>query len=245
MITDFIRQKLRSVQDDLRRARVYKPLYAKYRQYTMITLGNYVNNLAVVDGFRSVPGCVIECGTWRGGMIAGMAELLGPDRQYYLFDSFEGLPPAKPVDGPAALAWQANTGGANYYDNCTASLETAQDAMARSGAKRVAYMRGWFQDTLKIFQPDSRIAVLRLDGDWFESTLTCLESLYPHMSEDGVILLDDYYTWDGCSRAVHYFLAKHGYAAQVRQIHGICAIRPNFSSEVLPAWGQAANGAST
>jgi O-methyltransferase len=227
-----IGRKVRSLRDDARRTFVYRRLYNKYKAYTMIRPNAYINNLAIVNEYRHVPGCVIECGTWRGGMIAGIAEVLGPDRQYFLFDSYQGLPPARTIDGQAAVAWQENKTGEFYHDNCKAEEESARDAMSLSEAKHVTVVKGWFNETLPSMALPSKIAVLRLDSDWFESTLTCLEALYPQMSEQGVVVLDDYYTWDGCSRAVHHYLAKHGYAARIGQTHGICTIRPNFAAEV-------------
>jgi O-methyltransferase len=167
-------------------------------------------------------------------MIAGIAETLGPERHYYLFDSYEGLPPADDMDGEAARAYQADATHPHYFDNCTAEESSAREAMAMSGAKRVTITKGWFEQTLPGFRVDSQIAVLRLDADWFNSTITCLESLYTQMSPDGIILLDDYYTWDGCSRAVHHFLAQHGYAARISQIKGLCAIRPSFDVPPSP-----------
>jgi hypothetical protein len=224
-----IGRKVHSLRDEVRRTFVYQRLYDKYKPFTMIRPTAYVNNLAVVNEYRDVPGCIIECGTWRGGMIAGIAELLGPDRQYFLFDSYQGLPPAEAIDGRAAQAWQQNKDGEFYHDNCKAEESSARKAMTLSGARQVTVVKGWFNQTLPSFVPP-KIAILRLDSDWFESTLTCLEALYPHMSEEGVIILDDYYTWDGCSRAVHHYLARHGYAARISQTHGICTIRPNFAT---------------
>jgi O-methyltransferase len=160
------------------------------------------------------------------GMIAGIADLLGPERPYYLFDSFEGLPPAQPVDGAAALAWQANTTSPNYHDNCSASVESAQAAMAMSRGPDYKIIKGWFQATLPEFVPAEPVAILRLDADWFESTMICLKSLYKYMSKGGIIILDDYYTWDGCSRAVHRFLADHDLPVRVREpFSGVCVLQ--------------------
>ena len=120
----------------------YSAVYAKYSEYTMIHNGNYINTLTLIDKYRAVSGCVVECGVWRGGMIAGIAELLGPDRQYVLFDSFEGLPPAKEIDGTAALAWQADTTKPTYYDNCSAPSSYATHAIRLAGARNVSVHSG-------------------------------------------------------------------------------------------------------
>src|ERR1700736_2432942 len=93
-------------------------IYMRYKAFTMIDKYTYIKNLEIADSCRQVPGCVVECGVWRGGMSAGLADVLGPDREYFLFDSFEGLPPAEEIDGPAALLWQSNTQSPEYHDNC-------------------------------------------------------------------------------------------------------------------------------
>jgi len=182
--------------------------------------------MLVADARRHVHGCVIECGVWRGGMSAGIAEVLGPDRDYFLFDSFEGLPPATEADGNDAKNWQKDTQGTTYYDNCRAPVEFAARAMKLSGAPRHKLIKGWFEDTLPVFVPPFPIAILRLDGDWYESTMISLESLFEHLAPGGIVILDDYYAWDGCSRAVHDFLSRRQSTARVRQEYGVCVLEP-------------------
>jgi O-methyltransferase len=186
----------------------FRAIYRKYRAYTMIHEALYVDNLELCAKSAATPGCVVECGVWRGGMSAGMAEVLGADRQYFLFDSFEGLPPAREnLDGAAAVAWQSNTKSPTYYNNCSAEEAEAGAAMKLSGATSFSLIKGWFNETLPRFDPPSGIAVLRLDGDWYDSTRACLENLYPHVAPGGLVIVDDYYSWDGCARAVNEFLA--------------------------------------
>jgi O-methyltransferase len=185
-------------------------IYLSFRDLTMVTPLVYLSNLHVAKKFKNVNGCVIECGVWRGGMIGGIAKLLGPSRKYYLFDSFEGLPPAQEIDGQAAIKWQNAKSGNKYYDNCKAEEKFAREAMKRAGVENIDLIKGFFERTVPGFIPDQPIAILRLDGDWYESTMTCLKHLYPYVAEGGVIMLDDYYTWDGCSRAVHDFLSSTG-----------------------------------
>ena len=76
---------------------------------------------------------IVECGCWKGGMSAALIEIGGFQRDYYFFDSFEGLPPAKAIDGPAALAWQADTASPSYHDNCTASIDDFRRTVRRTG----------------------------------------------------------------------------------------------------------------
>jgi O-methyltransferase len=182
-------------------------IYRRYRDFTMTTPFTFARNLALCATKAPASGCIVECGVWRGGMSAGMADML-PGRLHVLFDSFEGLPPAQAIDGETALSWQKNTSSLSYYDNCRAERSYAERAMRMSAAKRFKLVEGWFRDTLVGFIPEEPIAILRLDGDWYESTLQCLTALYPHVVPGGLIIIDDYFTWDGCSRAVHDYLSR-------------------------------------
>ncbi|MCW2573700.1 MAG: hypothetical protein JWO88_3758 [Frankiales bacterium] len=208
----------------LARALIHWTLHRKYRAFTMAPRYYFWRNLLIVNERRHVAGCVVECGVWRGGMSAAMAEVLGPERQYFLFDSFEGLPVPTAMDGSAAVAWQQDTQSPTYYGNCRAEIGFAEQAMRLSGAPNYRLIKGWFDQTLPNFSPPCPIAVLRLDGDWYESTLVALESLYKHLAPGGIVIIDDYYAWDGCSRAVHDFLSRHHLTARVTQKYGICVL---------------------
>lgn len=222
MVIGKLRRYLATRRENAKLTRVY----AKYRDHTMVPQSLFIRNLQLVEEYRNVPGCVVECGVWRGGMIAGMAEVLGDDRAYVLFDSFEGLPPAKEVDGPAALAWQSDTAAPGYYDNCAAERRWAEEAMARARVRDARFVQGWFDQTVPVFTPPGPIAVLRLDGDWYDSIMVCLTHLVPHIAPGGVVILDDYYTWDGCSRAVHDYLAAQKSTARIAQFRdGVCYLQ--------------------
>jgi hypothetical protein len=182
-------------------------IYRRYRDFTMITPSLFARNLALCATRAPASGCIVECGVWRGGMSAGMADTI-PGRLHVLFDSFEGLPPVQDIDGEAAVSWQRNTSSPHYVDNCRAERGYAERAMRMSAAKRFKLVEGWFSDTLATFTPEEPIAVLRLDGDWYDSTLQCLSALYPHVMRGGLIIIDDYFTWDGCARAVHDYLSR-------------------------------------
>jgi len=67
-------------------------VYRKYADHTMVPADSYIRNLDLAEKVRNVEGCVVECGVWRGGMIAGIADLFDGGRDYYLLDSFAGLP---------------------------------------------------------------------------------------------------------------------------------------------------------
>jgi len=155
-------------------------------------------------------------------MIGGIATILG-SRQYFLFDSFEGLPPAKDIDGSDAIKWQNDTKSPLYFDNCAADITWAQDAMRISKADEVTIHKGWFSDTLKFIPPTTEIAILRLDGDWYDSTMDCLNQLFPLVRKNGVVIIDDYFTWSGCRKAVHDYLSKNNIDASIRQYNNSVA----------------------
>lgn len=207
--------KLKSIAYKLANFKYYT-IYRTFKRFTMIPAYIYIQNLRLVNTYKHVDGAVAECGTWRGGMIGGIAKLLG-DREYFLFDSFEGLPEAKEVDGAAAIAWQNDIESPEYFDNCKAEMAYAEKAIALSGAKNYSINKGWFSDSLPKFDKKKKIAILRLDGDWYDSTMDCLNNLYDNVVPGGIIILDDYYAWDGCAKAVHDFLSNKGVADRIKQ----------------------------
>jgi hypothetical protein len=203
-------------------------LYEKYREHTMVPRGAFFVNLAIAERLRNVPGCVVECGVWKGGMVAAIADVLGPARRYFLFDSFEGLPPARHIDGDSALAWQRNESSPTYYNNCTASRADAEAAMRSSAAADYHIIQGWFEDTLSTFASTEPIALLRLDGDWYDSTYECLRRLAHQVHQHGQIIVDDYHTWTGCARAVHDFLSEASGAFRLNVVdNSVCTMVRN------------------
>jgi O-methyltransferase len=158
---------------------------------------------------RDIPGSIVECGVWRGGssMAAALTLLrLGEDRDLYLFDTFEGMPKPSDVDvdysGRAELPrWDPANRRAR------ASIADVREAMRSTGypLERVSFVKGLVEDTIPIQAPE-RIAVLRLDTDWYASTRHELEHLYPRLSPGGVLIIDDYGHYVGARKAVdEYF----------------------------------------
>ncbi len=191
----------------------------------MIPENIFINNLELCSLYKGIMGDVVECGVWKGGMIAAISEVLGKHRNYYLFDSFEGLPPVKDIDGPDAKQWQENKSSPLFYENCKTDEAIAAEAMTRAKTERRFIVKGWFNETLPAFSTKDGIAILRLDGDWYESTMTCLEHLFHKVNKGGLIIIDDYFMWDGCTKAVHEFLVKNRLSNRIRQFNnGVCYI---------------------
>ncbi len=197
-------------------------IYQRYSDLTMIRVETYVDNLELARRAVPVSGCVVECGVWRGGMSAGMSEVVGSHRNYFLVDSFEGLPPPKELDGQAAVDWQKDVNSPGYHNNCGAEESFAKEAMARASCKNYRLVRGWFENTVPTLTFDEPIALLRLDGDWYESTMTCLTHLYDKVADGGMIIIDDYFAWDGCARAVHDFLSQRSALERLRTHGNVC-----------------------
>ncbi|WP_281322658.1 TylF/MycF/NovP-related O-methyltransferase [Flavobacterium aestivum] len=201
-----------------------KDIYIKYKEFSMIPLGIYTDNLLLCDSINLIDGCVVECGVWRGGMIAGIFDYIGKKRKCILFDSFEGLPDVKENDGEAAKIWQETNDGVGL-DNCKAEMLFAEKAMKLANSENHIIVKGWFDNTIPNTKISEPIAILRLDGDWYDSTMVCLENLYPLVAEGGIIIIDDYYAWDGCSRAVHDYLSKNNLPLRISQtVNGVCYI---------------------
>ena len=177
---------------------------------SLVELAHQVRAVLIED----IPGSFVECGVWRGGACFLMAELLRlagvTDRKVWGIDSFEGLPPPQEIDGPAALAYGRNTASPAYLDNCFASLEEVQGIAERLGLTAYTeFVKGWFADALPVHRERlGAIAILRIDADWYSSVRTCLEHLYDQVVTGGMVILDDYYTYDGCAAAVHEFLGQ-------------------------------------
>jgi len=179
----------------------------------MLPPEHFIENLALARRWRHLKGDIVECGTWRGGVSAAIA-IAAPGHHSVLFDSFEGLPEPKPVDGPSAIHWSAEV---REYDNCSADEKFAHAAMARANVQDYEIIKGWFEDTVPKWATLGRsISILRLDGDWYDSTMVCLQHLFPLVSPGGVIIVDDYFVWDGCARAVHAYLVEVGGAERLR-----------------------------
>ncbi len=202
----------------------YAFVFRKVRGYTMIPLRLFIANLEIVKKYSFANGAIVECGTWKGGMIAGIASLMGNRREYYLFDSFEGLPVAKKVDGKAAIDWQSNKDSKYYFNNCTASEQDAISAMKIAGIHNATVVKGWFNDSLaKQSFPDG-ISILRMDADFYDSTMDILNNLFDKVNKWGLIIIDDYYTWDGCSKAIHDYLSFNKCAEKINALDGVCYI---------------------
>ena len=112
------------------------------------------------------------------------------------------------MDGERAARWSKETEPVWYFNNNSASLDEFQRTIARANpvTHRTHIHKGWFETTVPALKAPP-IGVLRLDADWYKSTWVCLINLWDHVIDEGVVLIDDYYAWECCRRAVHEFLS--------------------------------------
>jgi O-methyltransferase len=186
-------------------------LFAKVRRNTMVGYADLslLHNLCGRLNAQNIPGSFVECGVWRGGC-AGVMAAQSIDRFLHLFDSFEGLPEPTEADGKNAISYSdgRSSGNLKTISKCVGTVEDVQ-ALFRTldvDMGRVVFHRGWFEHTVPSAAPSlGPIALLRLDGDWYESTKVCLENLYDLVVPGGVVILDDYNVWEGCQKATDEF----------------------------------------
>jgi O-methyltransferase len=178
---------------------------------------------------NQITGDFVECGVWRGGSAGLMGLALqsfdhNHKKKLHLFDSFEGLPEPSIADGVLAAEYSrgANSGKLASINQCVANVSDVQNFIFNElnlSKNLVTFHKGWFQDTLpNIGNELENVSLLRLDGDWYESTKICLEAFYDCIPRGGIILLDDYFCWEGCKKATDNFRAKHRILSKIIQI---------------------------
>jgi len=164
-----------------------------------------------------VEGAFVECGVAQGAQVAMMlmaCQELGDKRPVYLFDSFEGIPLCGPRDdaqpGIGAPKHDVNLPESERLKTSGISVGSVQAVWKNLSDMKLPvnqcqFVRGWFQNTVPDWKAEDKIALLRLDGDLYESTKVCLEHLYPKLVVGGYIIIDDY-GLPGCKAAVkEYF----------------------------------------
>lgn len=187
---------------------------------------------------RGVAGDFVECGVWRGGSMMAAALTLqslgATDRELFPYDTFEGMP--KPTDkdvsykgSVASEQFEQKKTGEDRSDWCLAPLDEVRRAVESTGypAVRIHLVQGKVEDTLPAHAP-ARIALLRLDTDWYESTKHELEHLYPRLAGGGVLIVDDYGWWEGCRKAVDEYIAREKLPILLNRVDltGRVAVKP-------------------
>ena len=188
--------------------------------HTMVGLKRLDNLQECLEAILAdgVPGDLIETGVWRGGVCIFMRAFLKAhgvtDRLVWVADSFEGMPVAG--EGSGGLDQQMRLHRFNDV------LGVGRDAVERNFGRydllddQVRFLEGWFEDTLPA-APIDRLALLRLDGDLYDSTMQALDVLYPKLSVGGYVIIDDY-GLNTCRQAVEDYRAKHDVADAITAV---------------------------
>jgi hypothetical protein len=192
-----------------------------------LTMTSVSRLAALVDAVRycvgrEVPGAFAECGVWKGGsvltMLMTLRELGVDDRDVWLYDTFEGMtePTEHDVsryDEAALKSWRRAEADdqrqwPEFFDPKVFNEDRVRETLLATGypAERLHFVRGPVEETLPDQSP-GELALLRLDTDWYESTLHEMEHLYPLLASAGVLIVDDYGHWDGCRRAIEEYMA--------------------------------------
>jgi O-methyltransferase len=170
---------------------------------------------------EDIPGDLVECGVWRGGACILMRAVLAvygdEKRCVWVADSFAGVPPPD----------KENYGADENLrlDLCADRLAVSEAAVKANFKRyrllddRVRFLAGWFKDTLPT-APIDRIALLRLDGDLYESTIQALDALYPRLSSGAFCIIDDYHAISACRQAVTDYRQRHRISAEINEIDG-------------------------
>lgn len=192
------------------------------KAHTMIGMPR-LNDLqkCIVDILSNgIPGDLAETGVWRGGATIFMRAVLKAygvtDRLVWVADSFEGLPPASRDKYPYDSALDLH-----LFEDLAVGIDQVVKNFDRYGLldEQVKFLKGWFSDTLPS-APIDKLAILRLDGDHYESTMDALVHLYPKLSVGGYLLIDDFNAVEGCNLAVQAYREKHHIADQIIALPG-------------------------
>lgn len=180
---------------------------------TMVSLARLDNvQHCVTEVIRQgVPGDLIEAGVWRGGTTILMRAVLAAygdnERRVWAADSFEGLPKTDPAHYPSDA-------GLDFFaeiPELAVDVEQVKANFARYGLldAQVEFLVGWFKDTLPA-APIHQLAVARIDGDLYESTIDAISALYPRLSVGGYLIVDDYNDIKACRHAISDYRVEHG-----------------------------------
>ena len=199
----------------------FEALYRKYYSNTMVPWSGLYTAYQAVQYIaeRGITGDIVECGVWKGGCSALMIEALKnrgiTDRHIWLYDTFEGM--TEPTDKDTHFAGAQNA--VESYEKYQRQgvkwshgpMEDAKEAISKTGydPDKIHFIKG---DVLKTLQEKlpKKIALLRLDTDWYESTKMEMEKLFPLLEKNGVFICDDYGSWKGSYDAVNEYFQAQG-----------------------------------
>jgi O-methyltransferase len=203
---------------DIEADKDFQKIYDKIKAYTVVEPERcYALYHAVRYIIRNgIQGDFVECGVWKGGSVMLIAYTLLEagitDRKIYLYDTFEGMTKPGEYDGEKEKAnWEKYKVNDQINNWCLSPLIEVQTNMATTGypKEKVIFIKGKVEQTIPGTLP-GKLALLRLDTDWYESTKHELNHLYPLLEKGGILIIDDYGAWPGARKAVDEYFAANG-----------------------------------
>jgi O-methyltransferase len=206
-------------------------IYNLCKPYTMTSIERMYSLYLSVDYVLSnnIEGAFVECGVWRGGSSMLIAKMLSNrkiyDRKIYLYDTYEGM--SEPTNND--ISWlgqkadkllEANKSTKKNSVWCLADIEDVQTniRLTNYNEKNLHFIKGKVEDTIPAMIPEEPIALLRLDTDWYESTKHELIHLFPQLTQNGVLIIDDYGHWEGCRKATDEYFKENNIHLMLNRI---------------------------
>jgi hypothetical protein len=231
MIKEFIKKQLNKRGFDIIKLKekkwpedfedFHKAVINKVEPFTMTSQERIYGLIEAVKYiiWNKIEGDIVECGVWKGGSMLATAETLlkfnNSQRHLYLYDTFEGM------SEPTELDVSFNNEKANHLLNADkdkeknliwafSTLETVKQTMSLLDypSDNIHYIKGKVEETIPATMPE-KIAILRLDTDWYESTKHELIHLFPKLVKGGVLIIDDYGFWKGARKAVDEYIVEN------------------------------------
>jgi O-methyltransferase len=197
-------------------------IFEAVKPFTMTSIDRISAVVAAVQYVtqNDIDGSFVECGVWRGGssmaMIYALQRLALTNRELYMYDTYEGMSAPSEFDisasgNSAHNKFSQTKISEDSSDWCLASLEDVRKNILSTGypAEKINFIKGKVEDTVPAQVPE-KIALLRLDTDWYESTKHELIHLYPRLSQNGILIIDDYGHWQGARKAVDEYFKETG-----------------------------------
>jgi hypothetical protein len=186
--------------------------------FSMVSKERLLNLYKQCQKFQNTTYSFVECGVAKGGCLALMSHLGRNNNKIYGFDSFEGMPNITEND----LGGYNKSNIHQDFGNLSGGIQNVYKTFQTLNVcmENTTLIKGFFKDTLNVpknIENIGEIGVLRLDGDWYESTVICLEKLYNKVVVGGVIIIDDYGHWVGAKRATDEFRMKRNISAPLIQ----------------------------
>ena len=196
----------------------FQAIYQKVMDFTMVKIERcyalYQSVKYIIA--NNIEGDLAECGVWKGGSAMLMAYTLQQsgitDRKLYLYDTFEGMTKPGEKDGAfEKMEWERQQVNDQRNNWCLSPIEEVKDNLAQTGypEENIIWIKGKVEDTIPGRLP-SKIALLRLDTDWYVSTKHELQHLFPLLEKKGVLIIDDYGAWQGARKATDEYFAAQG-----------------------------------